>query len=72
MEFIDYNQLRDYTSEWLTESESEQLWHWLQRSMITSEEILSITQQCYDDKICYANTTSKTAWETFLEVNKFK
>jgi hypothetical protein len=72
MEFNDYNALRDYTSEWMTESESKQLWLWLSKGMITSSKIIAITEDCKKDKKCLLKTVSTTAWKTFFDENNIK
>jgi hypothetical protein len=71
MEFSTYNQLRDYTAEWLSEDETQKIWNWLQKGMIANEQIVNITKDCCCNRECYINTTEFTAWQTFLNTHNY-
>lgn len=66
MEFKSYDQLKEYVGKWLSESDLEQLWKWVQKDMVTNEQVVQITEKCCCDEECMTESYKQNAWQAFI------
>lgn len=66
MMFNSYEQLNDYVGKWISESDLELLWQWVQKGMVTEEQVIEITRRCSCDEECMVDSFRHNAWQAFI------
>ena len=67
MKFESFDQLKEYTGKYLAQSDLEQLWGWVQKGMVTSDQVVSTTRECRSDEECMTASLKHNAWTAFIK-----
>ena len=66
MQFQSYDQLKAYVGKWLSDEDLDLVWQWIQKGMVTEEQVVEITRKCHGDGECMTDGLKKNSWKAFI------